>query len=595
MSHGQKNRWVTTLLGLAGCLALLHVGCSESASRAMSGAMGKEGEDEWGAKADGGGGWGADAGMGEGEGEGQSAYCYSDRDCAANEQCLRGICRRTGGGDDPPPLPPEETGEAARAPVVGDRYLLLTIPGTSSIAAIDTHGDLLSALPLTVAGVPQALATLPGRDVAVVLGGRRQGQRATVATVVRAEGAGEPQLTEILLQPGFTALGSSASGFMVAYTDFDLLQGSDGAAEAEGNLSEVAVIDLREIDVTGAAPPVHHLSVGTRPTRVEFSEDGAWALVLTGEGVSRIDLAGLQGDGIAPPVRLHPDALVDPAGRRVILTPDGRWALAAHQGEKTVRLVDLAAPVPTGGQALELDAVPTDLQLLHAPGLADRLLVVLRDAHRVMLAPIPEGFTSPAANEVIELGDAVVGQAVVDDQARRALLFSTATQEGMLLVLDLTRAGEPAALETVRLDAPPRLVQLSPSGDAALVLHEPGGAIGFSLVSLRGMTYAKPFSTEQAAAGPFVFTPAETGPERLAIALYDEPSAHRELLVIPTESFIAHRVALRAPPAQVGVIGISKMVFVNQDDPEGLITFIHLEDGYATSDVARFRQNRRVD
>ncbi len=245
--------------------------------------------------------------------------------------------------------------------------------------------------------------------------------------------------------------------------------------------------------------------------------------------------------------------------------------------------------------ALDLGDNPTDVELLASEERGLRLLVVLRTNHQAVLVPIPAGFDPEARHEPVDLGALVVGQAVVDPEARRALLFSTAPDEGAVLVLDLERAGEADALSTVRLDAPPRGVQFSPSGEAAIVVHDVSTGVGFTMVSLQERNYAKPFSTDGAPVTAFAFTPPEAGPERLVLTVYEETLARKEVLVVPTESFIPSRVSLRAPPVELGTIPISGLAFVTQDDPEGLITFIHLNESYRTSDVARFRQNRRVD
>ena len=289
----------------------------------------------------------------EGEGAGPPPEgCGEAADCGDGYLCIAGRCVFQ--GDAPAPRDvcrglSDERPTADPAPATGERFMFLALPSTPSLARIEIATLAVDEVPL--GGEALAVATLPGRDVAVAL--LAQGR----ASVISAEEDGEPVVTEVEVRQGLTHLTTSnATPHVVAWADHDA---KGGGAK---NPSEVSVVDLSEVvDLVRVDPPVHHLSVGTRPRSVAFDEAGQRLLVVTDDGVSLTDLATLEGDQILPPIPVHDDPVgSDPEARTVLLTSDGAYAVVVQPGESVLRLVDLEA----GGAdpvALPLDAAPTDV------------------------------------------------------------------------------------------------------------------------------------------------------------------------------------------------------------------------------------------
>ena len=429
----------------------------------------------------------------------------------------------------------------------------------------------------------RAVVTLPGRDVCVVL------TALGTAAVVASEEPGEARVAEVQVRSGLTHLtAAEASPWVVAWADHD-----QADAALSGNPSEVTAIDLSDVrDVERVPPLSYHLSVGARPRSVRFDDEGRRLLVVTDDGVSAVSLDGLDGDRIVPPLPVHDDPLAEPEGRRVLITPDGQYALVLQPDDPALRLVDLAAEGPPA--VLRLEAAPTDLALVPGEG-GHRAVAVLRSRQQALLLDVPEDFEDGLV-EVVDL-DRTVGQVAVAPTGEVAALFSNASEEGALVLLDLGRDTPPGERATSRpLAAPPRAVLFSPDGSAGVVFH-PGGAGRplFSLFTLQDGFDPRRF-TPEGVAGAFSFTPAaaEVEPSFLVL-LSDLATGQHRLLVVPTRSFIPAEVRLRAPPIDVGVITSTGQAFVTQDDPEGLITFVDLGEELETREVSRFRRNRRID
>lgn len=527
-----------------------------------------------------------------GEGKTGSVCAMGDADCASGYWCVGGRCVWLGGEDGEgageAPRPPADGGDRVTFPAVpvpGERYVFVSVPGSRSLARIRLGGSL-SVDSVDLDAEAKAVATLPGRDLAVVLTGDKEGR------VVDATGEGEPAVHTVPLQPALTHLTASPTlPYVIAWSDRD-------EAGAAGNEAEVSVVDLSPLLAgAGGKPRAYDLSVGENPRDVVFSEDGRRAAVVTDQGVSVLPpLETLEEDGRAPPVRVHEEAFSDPTGRRVVLTPDLRWALVVQPGEARLRLADLAAGRTPEPLRLELGHEPTDLALL--PGGA-RALVVLAAGAQAALIDVPGDFEAGTAGSVFPLAEQVVDRAEVSQDGSFALLYSAGRADNVLVKVDLREGvADRERARPIRLGGPVRAVAVSPSGRAAVAFHpSPAseGAPAFSLLSFEPRLFAKPFATRGAPAGAFVFVPPELGVEQALVALDDRGRGIREVLSVPVDSFIGEPVMLRAPPVALGLVPTAGLAFVTQDDPEGLITFVGLDGDASPRDVSRFRRNRRID
>jgi hypothetical protein len=73
----------------------------------------------------------------------------------------------------------------------------------------------------------------------------------------------------------------------------------------------------------------------------------------------------------------------------------------------------------------------------------------------------------------------------------------------------------------------------------------------------------------------------------------DDPTNVHEIQKIEAKSFLVQPIALGSPPISLGSVPQSKRVFVNQEHPDGRITFIDWETN-ATRTITGFTLNSRI-
>jgi DNA-binding beta-propeller fold protein YncE len=288
------------------------------------------------------------------------------------------------------------------------------------------------------------------------------------------------------------------------------------------------------------------------------------------------------------PLRRDPVAELPPDD--VTVTPDGSLALARFSALAGVRAVDLVTRAITD---MPLAAAPTDVEVTPDGKLA---LAVLRDQNQVVLLPLPGGLTDATQRTTVATAGYLAGQAVITADGAAALLFTNATTQKVLLVLDLTAK----TLAVRPLEKGVRTVALAPDGLTALVVHNkaPGAPSpldpidvyldkleGYSLFQVKS-GYAKLQPTDSAP-GPYAFSP--DGRSGYLLLSGAQPSVEALDLV----SFGVHSVGLGSPPVAVGVVPGSGQVYVAEDHPLGRITFVD-ETTFATRTLTGFGLNGQI-
>jgi hypothetical protein len=538
------SRWTTTLaLLVAGCSG--SVNSKDSASGPSNGASGSPGGPQTPAP--------VTPGTGGGAGSGGS-----------------------GGTGGMAPLPPEmEEQRAFETPQAGARYVYVANPKRDTVAVIDST---TLAIRLAPAGdTPTTLATIPGKDVALVI---NAGSRD--ATILRTEN-GATRTSTVPVVAGANALTISPDGtHAIAWYDSH----AGGVAGRTGSFQDVSLITLGMTDQSLS------LSVGFRPSAVVFSSDGAAGFVVTDDGISVLRFADLKGPAVAPLVRIDDGA--GGAARDVSVTPDGRFALARREGGAQIQVVDLASRAIT---TLDLGSPVTDLDLSPA---ADFALAVLRESHAVVRIPLPGGVTDPALRLTTTIDGDPLGSATITPDGKIAVLYTTAAPVERLVVLPLdTRIPRP-----VRLRKAVRAVAVAPDGRTALVVHtkatgnpdvvglDPDEAIdrsyGYTVVDLT-TGFAK-LQLTPAPVGALAVTPDAA---RAFLLLRDDGASIRVAQRIHLTSFIVDDFPLGSPPLALAALADSKRIFVSQQHPEGRISFIQWETG-AIESVTGFELNGRI-
>ena len=501
-----------------------------------------------------------------------------------------------------PVLPPEiEVRRDFEQPQASERFVYAANPESGTVSIIDAQ--TLAIQTLETGDRPTFLRTLANSNDAIVLNVGSQD-----ATVIRSPERGIRTITAPVVR-GANAIAVAPDGkHAVVYFN----AGFSAAGNPQGSFQDVTVMRLDgetdddEISVG--------MTVGFRPRDVFFAADSSQAYVVTDDGISVLDFETIEisGSGIARLVSLGPD--VDQQGFDVSVTPDGLFALTRAPGQSVVRLVnleggsirnlDLAAVLPAtdsgddsdGGTAEPVPVDVTDLDLAPSGAFA---LAVLRGASVVLEIPIPGGFDAASAIETHEVPGELIGSVTITPQADRALLYTTAVDVERITVLTLEGAAAP---KTVALRKTVEAVTVAPDGRTALILHKKvaGDPLEPGIDPDQSIDRSFGYSVLRVATGDVKLqvTPTPPGvftivPDGSYLFILFNSAGVREVEKIEAKSFLIDEITLGSPPISLGSVPQSERVFVNQQHPDGRITFIDWQTGTART-VTGFELNSRI-
>jgi hypothetical protein len=503
-------------------------------------------------------------------------------------------------GEAAPMLPPEmEVDIDFEQPQASERFVYAANPDTGTVAIIDASSQAIQTI--ETGDRPTFLRTLAGTDDAIVLN-----VGSDDATILRSP-ATVVKVTHVDVVHGANAIAVAPDGkHAVVY--FDTVSGST-AAPTGSVLQDVTVIRLTagEDDAVG-------MTVGFRPRAVFFAQDSSQAYVVTDDGISVLDFGRIEkeGTGIARLVSLGSD--VDQKELDVSVTPDGKYALAREPGKSTIRLIELAdgttqtldlaqfgsQPVTDedAGTPLAATADVSDLDL--APN-GKFALAVLRDQSLVLQVPVPSGFDDPkSVNQFVIKGE-TIGSVSISPQSDAALLYTTAVDLERITRLTLAKGGEH---KTIALRKTVKAVSIAPDGETALIIHKKANgdpnqagldpdtqidrSFGYSVLRIPTGDVKLQVTPVQ----PSAFTMVPDG-SFLFLLLRDDATQVREAQKVEAKSFLVQTIALGSPPLSVGSVPKSQRVFVNQDHPDGRITFIDWMTN-ETRTVTGFELNSRI-
>jgi DNA-binding beta-propeller fold protein YncE len=502
----------------------------------------------------------------------------------------------------PPVLPPEmQVKLDFELPQASERFVYAANPKGGTVSIIDAQTQQIQTL--ETGDQPTFLRTLAGTDDAIVLN-----VGSSDATIMRDPANGATTST-VPVGRGANAIAVAPDGkHAVVYFDPAYTTAGNGS----GSFQDVTVLSLAAGNDTATG-----MTVGFSPRAVAFRSDGSMAYVVTDDGVSVLDFTDIEkhGTGIARLVSLGPN--VDQKGLDVSVTPDGKYALTREPGKSVVRLVsldsgditslELAAVLPAPADSGDADAGPppvvvpdvSDLALAPTGAFA---LAVVRNQNIVLQIPVPGGFqdTTRIETHTIDASE-IVGLAEISPQADRALLYSTVADTMHITILTLDGSTPP---KTVALRKTVQAVAIAPGGDTALIVHnkDPGDpndptatpdqmlarSYGYSV--LRISTGDVKLQVTSSAPGAFSIVPDGS---YLFLLFRDDASGVREVQKIESKSFLVQPIELGSPPISLGSVPGSKQMFVNQDHPDGRITFINW-DTNETRTVTGFELNSRI-
>jgi DNA-binding beta-propeller fold protein YncE len=382
-------------------------------------------------------------------------------------------------------------------------------------------------------------------------------------------------------------------GFAVVW--FDLVRALHDGTGSAGSFQDVVVAQLAPGHEIAVA-----LTVGFRPRAVQFDAAGTRAYVITQDGVSVIDLADAtqHGPHIVPPIPIA-DPSISPEDLEVQIVATGDYAAVRQAGHAGVRVVSLR-PGPRQSWDVPLAAAPTDIDL--APD-GSRIYAVVRDTAQLAVIDIPGDAIDPSGVDIVELAPATVGSLAVSADGKRALLYTNATLDPHITLVELDRPGFPHV--TYPLEKAVRTVAIGPDSATAIVLaaKAPGdpaaaGSIdemiarsyGYALLDLATgfaklqLTPVDPGAPAYAPDGDTAYVPLDGG---------DTAAATRAVQVVSSRTGIVRTLALGSPPSSVGVVPGARQAFVAQRHPLGRMSFVALGSG-AVRTVTGFDLNSQI-
>lgn len=510
---------------------------------------------------------------------GGTPQCFSSSECPVGFICSEfGTCV-------PPPPPPTDAGGDAppppeieyklSEPISSRRYVWVAMTDQDRLAKID--GTNLEVVSVEVGDQPRILATLPETDTAVVLDSGN-----AAATVVRAStGAVASELYPTL--PNLNRL-AVAPGGKHAVAFFDLAKaivdagGLDAVGEV-GSFQDVTVLAVqsqRSVDLT----------VGFRPREIEHDALGRYAFVVTDDGISVIDLPAMTAGGptIVPPIPIMEDVFADTTGVEVSVVASGQYAVVRRPNVAELRVVSLLGPTAGQGTTFALPQVPSDIDL--APD-GSRVYAAFRNPAGLAVIDIPGDAFDPSGITFIDLAGATGGSLVLSENGKRGLLFTNATLDERLTVVELDQPGFPR--HTYPMQKAALTVGFDPTGTKAVVLHarapgDPDQATtfdeyidrkpGYSVIDI-ATGFAKLQITE---VNPKRFTFATTAP-RAYVTLDggDAEGAFVAVQQIELDSGVVRTIELGSPPEAIGVLPDSNKIFISQRHPLGRVSFIDVD------------------
>jgi hypothetical protein len=537
-------------------------------------------------------------------------------------------------------LPPEQEEEQLfRVPVVSGRWVWSANPDTGRVAVIDASSYEVHTIEAGFG--PTYLAALPapasGGSAALVINVFSED-----ANLLGADERGVPRISApIPLHAAANSWAIHESGaFALAWTDARAHKNPD---PTEG-FQDLTVIDLREPEAIAA----RRLSVGFRPTRVFMDADDPRAYVVTEPGISVIELDAPGGPRVDRDVLLSDNPAHDTAAREVVMTPDGEYALVRREGSASITVVTMASgarvevtlPGPvsdldlTGDASFAVAVVRGPVtgsgggasgaggsgggggefggaggesggsaeggadsgdgssagrggEASVAAGGAGGDGVQSPAASVVALLPVPGIASAPATFALVAIEE-LFGSVSLAPEGTGALLYTNATPNAHLTLLDTGTGPGAFSHRTLDLRLPVYAVIPSPSGAHAIaLLAPPVGSAKPGAFAVVPAASSLPATIQGTLAPTAPLTPSAEAPARVAISderavvtVTDRAGTHAAYLVRLRERTV-DTIRLSSEPlaGALGIVPDANKAFVAQRHPEGRITFIDLETG----------------
>lgn len=468
----------------------------------------------------------------------------------------------------------QELEGAFRAPVVAGDYLWTANPESDRVARI--HATSLEVELYEAGHGPTFLAGLP--KGATPGGALVINEFSHDASVFLLDDEGDVATDERFdVQEGASAWAVSPEGrFAIAWSNF----GDSSLSDVDGHQ------DMTLFEFSGSDVETWMLAVGYRPSEVFINRAETRAFAACDPGISVIDLRERR---VMREIFLPQG--VSSVARDIEFSPDGRLAIARSQGSAELLLIDTESGRI---EELTLPGLVTDLDMSADGALA---VAVVREVTGASDGTYPSGgageggATAAPSSSLIALIDPttvldspdyaslyteqVVGSVVVAADASRALLYTNASDDAHLTILDPSEG----ALRVVDLKAPVRAAFLAEDGSFAVTLMAPPlGSKKLGAFALVPVLEALPPRIESTATAP-EFVSVSHAAERALITTAVDGAGRAEAVLAHFPTLLVDRIALPSRPLAVGILPEAGRGFVSQVHDEGRVTFVDLDDG----------------
>jgi hypothetical protein len=202
----------------------------------------------------------------------------------------------------------------------------------------------------------------------------------------------------------------------------------------------------------------------------------------------------------------------------------------------------------------------------------------------------------------MEVRDQLVGQVSIAKSGEVALLYTTVNNTEGVVLLDLKPGG---TTRGVRLRKGVRAVAFSDNGTRALVLHNRVGQASSTASEETRIDASEGYSLIDTVSGfaKLQLTDAPIrqrdilvldGSGKLFALLRNDSQGIRSLEMADLNSFQVTSLTLARPPSSIGLVPGLNRIFVGQENPGGMITFVDGTTGAVAKAVSGFELASRI-
>ena len=335
---------------------------------------------------------------------------------------------------------------------------------------------------------------------------------------------------------------------------------------------------------------VFELSITRLIEDIAFTEAGDQAFVVGEEGVNRIPLDDIKSDAFIPSIYLGMTTSVfTPQDQEAVFSSDGTtMALRTSHFEGVgLFLLDPNDDVVGEHRMIELDGIPTDLDLVERDDESMMAVVTIREEEQVVLFDIDEAMEADEDDDsylrVLHAPGADTGIGRLTPDENSMVVFSTLPALPTVGLLDL----QTETIETFEMRNQIRNLEISPDSRTAVAVHQaqegttsgvdPEAAFrhseGLTLWDLE-TGYRRPIALN-GDPEEILMTTDDDGNPYLYVMLTSSNPAHQGVKRIDLQTHTTEFTRLARRPMQLGAV--ANQLFASQEAETGRITFFDVE------------------